>query len=153
MSKFKNCIEGLVITLLGGFFLYLAFSVRSNPIPYGSTWINTLAQAKFLPVVMASFVTILGIVMIILGLKGKMTPAKFDKGEPLRLLIVVVLVAAYLLGINYFGFRWPTVAFSVISAVYFNWKKRPWWQMLIIAAVYIVVGLFALPKLIGLRLV
>ena len=102
---------------------------------------------------MASFVTILGIVMIVMGLKGKMTPAKFDKGEPLRLLIVVVLVAAYLLGINYFGFRWPTVAFSVISAVYFNWKKRPWWQMLIIAAVYIVVGLFALPKLIGLRLV
>ena len=153
MSKLKNCVEGLVITLLGAFFLYLAFSVRKNPISYGSSWINTVAQAKFLPIIMACFVTILGIVMIIMGLNGKLTTAKFDKGEPLRLLIVVVLVAAYLLGINYFGFTWPTIAFSIISSVYFNWKKRPWWQMLIIAAIYIVVGLWALPALIGLRLV
>ena len=153
MSKLKNCIEGLIITALGVFFLILAFGIRNNPIPYGSTWINTVAQAKFLPVVMAVFVTILGVVMIFMGLRGKITPAKFDKGEPLRLLIVAVLVAAYLLGINFFGFRWPTVAFSIVSAVFFNWKKRPWWQMLIIAAAYIVIGLFALPKLIGLRLI
>lgn len=153
MSKLKNCVEGIIITALGGFFLYLAFSVRNNPIPYGSGWINVVAQAKFLPVIMACFVTLLGIVMIILGLMGKLPSAKFDKGEPLRLFIVVVLVAAYLLGINYFGFQWPTIAFSIVSAVFFNWKKRPWWQMLIIAAVYIVVGLWGLPKLIGLRLV
>ncbi len=153
MSKLKNCTEGIIITALGVFFLYLALTIRDNPIAYGDGLINAIVQAKFLPVIMASFVTILGIAMIISGIRGKLTTARFEKGEPLRLLIVLLLVAAYLLGVNAFSFRWPTVVFSVVSAVYFNWKKRPWWQMILIAAMYIAVGLWALPKLIGLRLI
>ena len=153
MSKLKNCTEGILITALGCFFLFLALSIRNNPIPYGTGFISAIVEAKFLPVIMAAFVTILGIAMILAGLQGKLNSARFEKGEPLRLLIVVLLTAAYLLGVNAFSFRWPTIIFSVVSAVYFNWNRRPWWQMILIAAMYIVIGLWGLPKLIGLRLV
>ena len=153
MSKLKQCIEGIIILALGIFFLILALGVDNNSISYNSPWVNTVAQAKFLPIVMASAVVILGIVAIIAGLKGKMTTATFEKGEALKALIVILISAAYLLGINKFGFRWPTIVFSVVASVYFNWGKRKWWEMLIIAVVYIAVGLFGLPKLIGLRLI
>jgi len=153
LSKLKNCTEGIIITALGCFFLFLALSIRNNPIPYGSGFISAIVEAKFLPVIMAAFVTILGIAMILAGLQGKLTSAHFEKGEPLRLLIVLLLTSAYLLGVNAFSFRWPTIIFSVVSAVYFNWNRRPWWQMILIAAMYIVIGLWGLPKLIGLRLV
>ena len=153
MSKLKNCIEGIIITALGVLFLFFALGVRNNPVPYEIPWVNDVAQAKFLPIVMATMVTILGVVAIIQGLRGKMPPAKYTKEEGKRLGIVLLLTVAYLLGIYYFGFRWPTVIFSVVATLYFNWGKRPWWQMLIICAVYIGVGLFGLPKLIGLRLV
>lgn len=153
MSKLKNCVEGLVITALGVAFLIMAISVRKNPVSYDIHWVNTVAQAKFLPVVMAVFITLLGVVATIQGLNGKLTPSTYSKEEGLRLAVVLALTVGYLLGINYFGFRWPTIAFSVVSGVYFNWKKRPWWQILIIIAVYIAVGLFGLPKLIGLRLI
>ncbi len=153
MSKLKNCVEGIVITALGIFFIILAVNIRDNPVPYNIPWVNDVAQAKFLPIVMASMVTILGIVAIIQGLRGKMKPSTYNKEEGKRLGIVLLITVAYLIGIYEFGFRWPTIVFSVIATLYFNWGKRKWWQMIIICAIYIVVGLWGLPKLIGLRLV
>ena len=153
MQKLKNCLEGIVILAIGIFFLILALNVSDNPISYGSTWVNTVAQAKFLPIVMALAIVILGVVAIIQGLQGKMKAATYEKGEGLKALIVIAITFAYLFSIYKFGFRWPTVVFSVVSTVYFNWGKRKWWQMVIIAAIYIAVGLWGLPKLIGLRLI
>ena len=150
--KWKNCIEGFIITALGLFVLVSALRIVKNPVDAANPWLNIVAQAKFLPIVMGIMIAILGIYMVTQQMKGKLLSAKLEPGEGKRLAVILPLIAAYLLAIYYFKFTIPTILFSAASLFYLNRKKKKLWVLAIICVVYVIVALILLPKLISLRL-
>jgi len=151
-SKWRNCIEGLVITGLGLFFMISAIKIQNNPVSATLPWLNAMTQAKFLPLILSACILVLGIYMTVMQLNGKMLSAKVTAEEGKRLAVVVPMIAAYLIAIYYFDFTIPTIVFSAAILLYLNWKKRKLWNLAIICVIYVVSALIVLPKLINLRL-
>jgi len=151
-KKLTDAVEGLVITLLGIVFLGLALSIKKNPVAQKIAWVDMLTQAKFMPIVCAVAIIILGLILFTSQLKGKRPSSKLSKGEWIRVGIMVVIVSAYTLAIYFTKFTIPTIIYTAITIFYLNWGKKKPWQLVLICIVYVIVSLFVLPKVIQLRL-
>lgn len=147
----KNGIEGIAIIALGVFFLYNSLIIRSNPIQYGN-WTDIMAQAKLLPITLSCIVIVLGIILLIRQMRGTDVSVTLATEEWKRLFVVLVLVAAYCVGVYYMKFMIPTLLFSFAIMLFLNLKKRKLWWILVLAALAFVLGCYGMPRLINLNL-
>lgn len=151
-KRLKQSVEGLVIIAIGLFLLINSVRISNNPIEYNG-WTNVLAQAKFMPIVMSSGVTVLGFILFIKQYVGKdHCNGKLSKEEWIHLLVCVVLISAYSVCTYLFNFFYPTILFAFSIFAYLNWKTRKKWVIVLIALLAIVLGLYGMPLLINLRL-
>ena len=150
-KKLTDALEGLIIIIVGAVFLGLALSISNNPVKQSIPWVNTLTQAKFFPTVCAVAIIILGLIMFTSQLKGKRPSGKLSKQEWTRV-IVTLIVSAYTLAVYFINFTIPTIVYSVVILFFLNWGKKKPWYLLVIAALFVVLSLFVLPKTIQLRL-
>ncbi len=151
MEKLKRSAESLVILALGLFFLISSCRIDSNPIKY-SGWTGVLAQAKFTPIIMSIGICILGLVLFSKQFRGMDKSATLERHEIIRLACMTVIVACYLISIFYFKFTIPTIVYAFVSIFFLNWGSRKIPYMIVTAVLAIVLGLYALPLLINLRL-
>lgn len=150
-KKLKQGIEGLIIILIGLFLLVSSLRISNNPIQY-SGWTNTLAQAKFIPIVMSSGIVILGAILFIKQVSGKDKTVQLTKAEWIRMGIVLALTTVYIICVVKFKFAIPTAIYAFALIFFLNLKKKKVWFLLLISALAIVLGLFVMPLLINLKL-
>ena len=151
LKKIKQGAEGLVIIAIGLFLLINALNIPTNPIKYEG-WTNVLAQAKFMPTLMGSGVTVLGIVLFVKQMKGVDESNQLTKAEWTRMGIVLLLTAVYILCVYKFKFMIPTIVFAFAIIFFLNWKSKKVWQLVALSVLAIVLGLYAMPYLINLKL-
>ena len=151
-KKLTDALEGLIIIIVGAVFLGLALSIQNNPVKQSIPWVNALTQAKFFPIVCASAIIILGLIMFTSQLKGKRPSSKLSRQEWTRVGIVTLIVSAYTVAVYFINFTIPTIVYSVVILFYLNWGKKKPWYLLVIAALFVVLALVVLPKTIQLRL-
>ena len=85
-------------------------------------------------------------------LRGKRPSSKLSRQEWTRVGIVTLIVSAYTVAVYFINFTIPTIVYSVVILFYLNWGKKKPWYLLVIAALFVVLSLFVLPKTIQLRL-
>ena len=151
LKKIKQGAEGLVIIAIGLFLLINALNIPTNPIKYEG-WTNILAQAKFMPTLMGSGITILGAVLFIKQMKGVDKSNQLTKAEWIRMGIVLLLTAVYIFCVYKFKFMIPTMVFAFAIIFFLNWKSKKLWQLVALSVLAIVLGLYAMPYLINLKL-
>ena len=151
LKKIKQGAEGLVIIAIGLFLLINALNIPTNPIKYEG-WTNILAQAKFMPTLMGSGITILGAVLFIKQMKGVDKSNQLTKAEWTRMGIVLLLTAVYIFCVYKFKFMIPTMVFAFAIIFFLNWKSKKLWQLVALSVLAIVLGLYAMPYLINLKL-
>lgn len=150
-KKLKQSTEGLIVIAIGLFLLINSLRISSNPIQYEG-WTNTLAQAKFLPIVMSLGIIILGTILFAKQMRGKDQSARLTKAEWFRMGVVLVMTVAYTFSVIKFKFMVPTIVYAFALIFFLNWKKKKAWVLLLISLLAIVLGLYAMPLLINLRL-
>lgn len=150
-KKLKQSTEGLIIIAVGLFLLINSLRISSNPIQYEG-WTNTLAQAKFVPIIMSLGIMILGAILFAKQMRGKDQSAQLTKAEWFRMGVVLVMTVAYTFSIVKFKFMVPTIVYSFALIFFLNWKKKKVWFLLLISLLAIVLGLYAMPLLINLKL-
>lgn len=151
LKKLKRGAEGFVIVLIGVFLLVNAMNIPENPIKYQG-WTNNLAQAKFVPLMVSIGITILGIILLVKQLKGADKSAQLTKEEWIRLGVVLVLCTLYIITVYKFKFLIPTIVFAFAILFFLNWKVRKTWQIVALAILAIVLGVYGMPYLINLKL-
>lgn len=151
LKKVKQGAEGLVIILIGLFLLINALNIPTNPIKYEG-WTNVLAQAKFMPTLMGCGITILGVILFVKQMRGADKSNQLTKAEWARMGIVLLMTAAYVFGVFKFKLMIPTILYAFAIIFFLNWKNKKVWQLVAISALAIVLGLYAMPYLINLKL-
>lgn len=151
LKKIRQGGEGLVIILIGLFLLVNALRIPTNPIKYEG-WTNILAQAKFMPTLMACGITILGTVLFVKQMKGADKSNQLTKAEWIRMGTVLLLMVLYIFGVYKFKFMIPTILFAFAILFFLNWKQKKLWQLVALSLLAIVLGLFVMPYLINLKL-
>lgn len=151
LKKIRQGGEGLVIILIGLFLLVNALRIPTNPIKYEG-WTNVLAQAKFMPTLMACGITILGTVLFVKQMKGADKSNQLTKAEWIRMGTVLLLMVLYIFGVYKFKFMIPTILFAFAILFFLNWKQKKLWQLVALSLLAIVLGLFVMPYLINLKL-
>ena len=151
-KKLTDALEGLVIIIVGAVFLGLALSIKNNPVKQSIPWVNAMTQAKFFPTICAVAIIILGLIMFISQLKGKRPSGTLSKQQWIRVTVVTLIVSAYTAAVYFINFTIPTIVYSVVILFFLNWKKKKAWYLLVIAALFVVLSLYVLPKTIQLRL-
>lgn len=151
MAKLKQGAEGLVIILIGLFLLVNSLNIRDNPIPQEGV-AGVLTQAKFMPIVMSCGILLLGCVLFLRQINGKSKSATLPREEWIRMGIVVLLTAVFIIAAFLFNFLIPTVIYSFALLFFLNWKARATWQIIVFAVLVIVLGIFGMPFAINLAL-
>lgn len=150
-KKLKQGAEGLVIILIGLFLLFNSVNIQANPIQYEG-WTNILAQAKFMPIVMSVGILALGVILFVKQMKGLDKSQQLTKAEWKRMGIVLLLLVAYIIGVYKFKFMIPTILFAFAIIFFLNWKRKKVWELVLLSVLAIVLGLYAMPYLINLKL-
>ena len=151
LKKLKQGGEGLVVILIGLFLLVNALRIPANPIKYEG-WTNVLAQAKFMPTLMACGITVLGAVLFFRQMRGVDKSSQLTRVEWIRMGVVLVLMVLYIVGVYKFKFMIPTILFSFAIIFFLNWKRKKLWQLAALSVRAIVLGLYVMPYLINLKL-
>ncbi|MEY8262037.1 tripartite tricarboxylate transporter TctB family protein [Oscillospiraceae bacterium 50-60] len=151
LKKIRQGEEGLVIILIGLFLLVNALRIPTNPIKYEG-WTNILAQAKFMPTLMACGITILGAVLFVKQMKGADRSNQLTRAEWIRMGTVLLLMVLYIFGVYKFKFMIPTILFAFVILFFLNWKQKKLWQLAALSLLAIVLGLLVMPYLINLKL-
>lgn len=151
LKKIRRGGEGLVIILIGLFLLINALRIPANPIKYEG-WTNILAQAKFMPTLMACGITILGAILFVKQMRGIDKSNQLTRAEWIRMGTVLLLMVLYIVGVYKFKFMIPTVLFAIAILFFLNWKRKKLWQLAALSVLAIVLGLYVMPYLINLKL-
>ncbi len=151
LKKIRRGGEGLVIILIGLFLLINALRIPANPIKYEG-WTNILAQAKFMPTLMACGITILGAILFVKQMRGIDKSNQLTRAEWIRMGTVLLLMVLYIVGVYKFKFMIPTVLFAIAILFFLNWKQKKLWQLAALSVLAIVLGLYVMPYLINLKL-
>lgn len=150
-GKFKRCLEGPVVVVLGIIGLILSLQIRSNPVKTQGI-LNIFTQAKMLPIVVSVLTILLGLSLTMQLNKGLLTTATMPKETWFRVLLLTLITLAYLIVAYYAGFLIPTFVYCFVMLLYLNWKqKNPVW-MAVLAAVYTIVTVFLVPRILNLNL-
>ena len=139
LKKIRQGEEGLVIILIGLFLLVNALRIPTNPIKYEG-WTNILAQAKFMPTLMACGITILGAVLFVKQMKGADRSNQLTRAEWIRMGTVLLLMVLYIFGVYKFKFMIPTILFAFVILFFLNWKQKKLWQLAALSLLAIVLG-------------
>ena len=152
MDKFKRGTEGLVITAIGLFFLYLSLKIRNNPVSVENPFLNFFTQAKALPLLCAILLIILGLLLTAQMISGKIKTSGLSKETMGRVGILTLLTVAYLIAVSKIGFLYPTILYVGAMLFYLNFGRKKWWQLLLITAAYVAVALYLTPFILNLKL-
>lgn len=148
-SKLHQCAEGFVVTAAGVLFFALSMSIRDNPVSVEGI-INVVIQAKFIPLLLSALITLQGIGLIVSQWKGKEKTVR-DGGFTPRALTVALLTMAYLIVASYVGLVVPTVVYIGVLLFVVNRDRKPL-QLVALTALYSVIALLVIPKLLNLQL-
>lgn len=151
VKKLKQGAEGLVIILIGLFLLINSVNIQKNPIQYEG-WTNVLAQAKFMPIIMSVGIVALGVILFAKQMKGQDKSNQLTKAEWKRMGIVLLMMVAYIIGVYKFKFMIPTILFAFAVIFFLNWKRKKVWELVLLSLLAIVLGLYAMPYLINLKI-
>jgi hypothetical protein len=172
MTKRKERIEGAIVLALGVVFLILALMIRNNPIKLKG-WVNIVAQAKFLPSVIAVVVIVLGVKMLIdafrkpavsadqvskvkqIEIEGVVDNNPEDKStsqfEP-NAWITVLIIIGYFALLPLVGFRIATALFIPCILLFLNLKNNKLIIIISVSAIFYVATMFVTPLVLGLRI-
>lgn len=152
-NSLKNAAEGLIVILIGVFFLILSLGVKQNPVKVDGA-LNWFVQAKFLPVVVSVCIILLGIGYTVqLITKKAHTNTGMDMKMMSREAILTIMTVAYLVIVSKVGFLYPTIVYLAGMLFYLNWGKKKWWVLLILTAVYTVATIYLTPLILQLNLI
>lgn len=148
-SKLHQCAEGLAITAVGVLFVALSAGIRKNPVPVEGA-ISLVVQAKFVPLMLSALITLQGIGLTVSQWKGNEKTVR-DGGFTPRALTIVLLTVAYLVMVSFVGFAVPTAVYVAALLFVVNKGRKPL-QLLALTALYCVVALLLIPRLLNLQL-
>lgn len=151
-ERLNRCAEGLVVTALGLGALLLSLTIGDNPVAVGgaAAW---LSQARALPVLLSAAILILGALHTAALWRGRTPPAASPAGSRGWAVLLTLLAVAYLLLIPLLGFWGPTLAYLAVTLLLCGRKEgRSPLFLLALALLYAFLALWAIPRLLGLRL-
>lgn len=153
IKTLKNIAEGLVIILVGVFFLVLSLGIKQNPVKLEHQALNIFVQAKFVPMMSAVFIILLGIIYSFQLYREKAaTKASMPPKMLGRELILTAMTVAYLVIASKVGFLIPTIIYFAGMLFYLNWGKKKWSTLLILTGVYTVATIYVTPWILQLNL-
>lgn len=137
---------------LGVACLLLALSVPSNPIRQPNPLLDLVTQARFLPLMSALVITLLGVAMVAKQLRGAMATAPVPRQELLRAAVLVGLTAAYAALVVSVGFVLPSAGYLAACLFYLNRGARRWYILALLAVLFTGVATLLVPRLLNIAL-
>ena len=150
-SRAKQCTEGLIIVLLGCFFLYLSLTIRKNPVSVEG-FLNILVQAKAIPTITSAALILLGVRLSVTLYRGGMESSAVSGAEWKRLFVLTAMTVVYCVVVIYAGFLLPTIAYLTAMLLFLNWKSRSLALLGALVVIYTAVTIFAVPMILGIQM-
>ena len=147
-------VEGFLVTLLGILCVVGSIQLPNNPVRIRG-WVSFFVQARFIPLITGAILTLLGVLLIFTIHRerdAKTFRYEISAQEIRTLLIVVAIVGAYILGILNFGFLAPTALYLPAILFFLNYQNTHPIKILLIAAVFFIVGYWLTPMLLRINL-
>lgn len=146
-------LESIIVICIGIFIVVFSLLVQDNPVVLEG-WANVFTQARFFPLIIGTAVILMGLFLLRKTKRGQYSQTKVSRDEAKRILLSIAFVAVYILlvVIASIPFAVATCAYLLGTLLYLNFRSIKLLKILLLAAVFTLLGSYLLPMVLHITL-